>query len=64
MYRRMSEDMDLNCGEIADGAATVEEMGEEIFRLILETASGRKTKSEIYGYGEEEFAPWHMGATL
>ena len=64
MYRRMSEDMDLNCGEIADGTATVEEMGEKIFRLILETASGRKTKSETYGYGEEEFAPWHMGATL
>jgi len=64
MYERMSEDMDINCGEIADGTATVEEMGERIFELILKTASGRKTKSELLGYGDEEFAPWHMGATL
>ena len=64
MYRRMSEDMDINCGAIADGESTVEEMGERIFQLIIETASGKKSKSEIYGYGEEEFAPWHMGATL
>jgi altronate hydrolase len=64
MYCRMSEDMDINCGAIADGESTVEEMGERIFQLIIETASGKKSKSEIYGYGEEEFAPWHMGATL
>jgi altronate hydrolase len=64
MYERMSEDMDINCGEIADGKATVEEMGERIFDLILDTASGKKTKSELLGYGDEEFAPWHMGATL
>lgn len=64
MYQRMSEDMDINCGTIADGETTVEEMGERIFQLVLETASGKKTKSELYGYGEEEFSPWHMGATL
>ena len=64
MYNRMAEDMDVNCGEILDGAASVEEMGERIFNLILETASGRCSKSELFGYGEEEFAPWHLGATL
>jgi altronate hydrolase len=64
MYERMAEDMDVNCGEIADGTSTVEEMGERIFKLILDTASGKKTKSELLGYGDEEFAPWHMGATL
>jgi altronate hydrolase len=64
MYNRMMDDMDINCGEILDGGASVEEMGERIFRLILATASGQRTKSELLGYGEDEFAPWHLGATL
>ena len=38
LYQRMKEDMDKNCGTIADGEISVEEMGEHIFRLILETA--------------------------
>ncbi|HET6221413.1 MAG TPA: altronate dehydratase, partial [Dongiaceae bacterium] len=64
MYDRMKDDMDINCGEIVDGTATLPEVGERIFKLILETASGKKTKSELYGYGEDEFAPWHFGATM
>ena len=64
MYNRMAEDMDINCGEILDGAVSVEEMGERIFKLILATASGQRSKSEELGYGEDEFAPWHLGATL
>jgi altronate hydrolase len=64
MYNRMVEDMDINCGEILDGGASVEEMGERIFKLILETASGKASKSEALGYGEDEFAPWHIGATF
>ncbi len=63
-YRRMTEDMDLNCGEIADGAATVAEMGRRIFELVLATASGRRTASELLGFGEEEFVPWQLGAVL
>ena len=64
MYNRMAEDMDVNCGTILDGSTSVEEMGEQIFRLILATASGQRSKSELLGYGEDEFAPWHLGATL
>jgi altronate hydrolase len=64
MYNRMMDDMDVNCGEILDGGASVEEMGERIFKLILATASGERTKSEQLGYGEDEFAPWHLGATF
>ncbi len=63
-YRRMTEDMDVNCGEIADGIATVAEMGQRIFELVLATASGRRTASELLGFGEEEFAPWQLGAVL
>ena len=64
MYLRMTEDMDINCGEIIDGTATVEEMGKKIFNLILATASGEKTASEKFGYGEDEFVPWVIGATV
>jgi len=63
-YRRMTEDMDVNCGEIADGTATVAALGRRIFDLVLATASGRRTASELLGYGEEEFAPWQLGAVL
>jgi arabinonate dehydratase len=63
-YRRMTEDMDVNCGEIADGTATVAEMGQRIFELVLATASGRRTASELLGFGEEEFAPWQLGAVF
>ncbi|MGL6073064.1 MAG: UxaA family hydrolase [Fimbriiglobus sp.] len=63
MYERMVSDMDVNAGKILDGTS-VEAVGEEIFNLILATASGQKTKSEIHGVGEEEFAPWQIGPTL
>jgi altronate hydrolase len=56
--------MDVNCGTVADGEASVEEIGKRIFRLILETASGRRTKSEALGIGYDEFAPWHIGAVM
>ncbi len=64
LYRRMTDDMDLNCGPIADGESTVEEMGQRIFDLVLATASGQRTQSEELGFGLEEFVPWQLGATL
>lgn len=63
LYERMISDMDINAGTVLDGVP-VEKVGEEIFEAILDVASGRKTKSEINGVGEEEFAPWHIGPTL
>ena len=64
MYERMHDDMDVNCGLIIDGKAGIEEMGETIFGLILETASGKKSKSEAFGFGDNEFVPWHIGAVM
>jgi altronate hydrolase len=64
MYNRMADDMDINCGAILDGGMSVEEMGKQIFELILKTASGQRSRSEQLGYGDDEFAPWHLGATL
>lgn len=64
LYRAMEEDMDIDCGTIATGDATIAGMGRAIYDLIIETASGAKTKSELFGYGDNEFVPWHLGATL
>lgn len=64
LFRAMEEDMDIDCGVIASGEATIAGLGREIFDLIIDTASGKKTKSELFGYGDNEFVPWHLGATL
>lgn len=58
----MAEDMDLNAGVIADGSATVEQVGEEIFAKILAVASGEPTVSEELDLGQDEFIPWQLGA--
>jgi altronate hydrolase len=39
-------------------------MGERIFKLVLATASGQKSKSEELGFGEDEFTPWQLGAVM
>ena len=64
MYEKMSEDMDINCGTIADGNEKIEDVGQKIFELVVNTASGNKSKSEINGYGDEEFNPWQVGVVM
>ena len=61
MYRRMTGDMDINCGEVIDGSATLDQMGEQIFQLMLKIASGERSKSESLGVGDNEFVPWQIG---
>jgi len=64
MYEKMSEDMDINAGKIADGDATIQDVGLEIFDYMLEVASGKKSKSEELGFGDNEFIPWQVGAVM
>jgi altronate hydrolase len=64
LFERMGDDMDIDCGPIADGGATIQEMGQRIFKLVLDTASGKKSKSEELGFGEDEFTPWQLGAVM
>ena len=64
MYDRLRDDMDINCGAIANGEKTVDEVGGEIFDYILAVASGKKSKSEEYDYGDNEFVPWHIGTVM
>ncbi|MDP3760593.1 MAG: altronate dehydratase family protein [Ramlibacter sp.] len=64
LWQRQEEDMDINCGEIIDGKASIQEMGQRIFELVLATASGESSKSERHGYGQNEFVPWQVGAVM
>ncbi|MDP6346177.1 MAG: altronate dehydratase family protein [Alphaproteobacteria bacterium] len=64
MFDRMTDDMDINCGRVIDGEATVGEMGQAIFERILTAASGEAPKSEVLGVGGDEFVPWTVGAIL
>lgn len=61
-YRRMQDNMDLNAGAIADGDRTVQQVGREIFDMLLRVASGERTKAEILGH--HEFVPWRIGPVL
>ena len=64
LWIKQEDDIDINCGEVVDGTASIDELGERIFRLMLDTASGRQTKSEGHGYGQSEFVPWQLGAVM
>ncbi len=63
VYTRMTDDMDINCGDVLEGVS-IEDKGREIFETILAVASGRPSKSEALGYGDNEFVPWQIGATM
>jgi len=61
LARRQPEDIDFACGAVLDGSRTVDELGDELLTSMLETASGRRTRSELHGYGQNEFVPWALG---
>ena len=64
MYARMADDMDIDCGPVVDGEASIAGMGQRIFDLVLEVASGSLSKSEALGFGDDEFVPWQIGAVM
>ena len=64
LWVKQEEDIDLNCGEIADGTAALPDVAQRLFDLMLATASGARSKSERHGYGQSEFVPWYLGAVM
>ena len=64
LYNWMEDDMDINAGTILDGTESVGQVGKRIFEKILSVANGERTKSELNGIGDEEFAPWILGSVL
>ncbi len=63
IFERMAGDMDINCGDVLDGVS-IQDKGREIFDTILRVASGERSRSEELGYGDAEFVPWQIGATM
>jgi altronate hydrolase len=61
-YSRMTANMDVNAGAIADGEATVQQLGKQIFDLMVEVAGGRRTCAERLGH--KEFVPWRIGPVM
>ena len=61
---RMDEDIDLDCGDILTRGVSIAQKGEELFELIIATASGARTRSEDLGFGGAEFVPWQIGAVM
>lgn len=64
LWVKQEEDMDINCGTVIDGEESVAQLGQRIFLDMLAAASGRRTKSEMHGYGQNEFVPWALGAVM
>ena len=60
LWERQSDDMDLNCGHILEGTHGIQELGAILFQNLLATASGQRSRSEIHGYGQQEFVPWQL----
>ncbi|MGJ3704031.1 UxaA family hydrolase [Variovorax sp. AFSI2.2] len=60
LWERQSDDMDLNCGEVLDGTRSIKELGVRLFQMLLDTASGQPSRSELHGYGQQEFVPWQI----
>ena len=64
LYNKMSEDMDLDAGKILSEDSTVGDIGEQIYKHIINVASGDESKSETQGLGDYEFVPWQIGAVM
>ncbi len=61
-WDRMRDNMDVNAGAITEGAKSIQQVGEEIFNLVLRVASGERTAAERFGH--QEFVPWRIGPVL
>ena len=64
LFATMTDDMDLNCGDVVTGGVSLAQKGAAILDLIIATASGKASKSEALGLGDNEFLPWQIGAVM
>ena len=52
MYRRLTDDMDVNAGTIVESGESVSDVGRRIFEWILAAANGEQTAAELWAQGE------------
>jgi altronate hydrolase len=48
LWQRQQEDMDINCGTIVEGEETIAQVGERLYQMILEMASGKNKKRRVW----------------
>jgi len=64
LWRKQSDDMDMNCGEVLEGRQTIAQLGTTLFQRFLDIASGERSRSELHGYGQQEFVPWQISVMV
>jgi altronate hydrolase len=63
LAKRMHDIIDIDCGSIISGTATIEQMGETILEFILQVASGT-AKPKAVQLNQDDFIPWKRGVSL
>ena len=63
LARRMNDIIDINTGDIIEGAKTVKQMGEEILEYCIKAASGEVTPKAVQ-LNQDDFIPWFRGVSL
>ncbi len=63
MFRRMESDMDFDAGRLLSGTG-IDELAEDLLDLMIDTASGLRSRSEENGLGDNEFVPWQLGTVM
>ena len=63
LAERMPDTVDIDCGAVISGEASIEEMGERVLDLVIETASGRHVTA-AERLGQWDFIPWKRGVSL
>ncbi|MFC1863992.1 UxaA family hydrolase [Thermodesulfobacteriota bacterium] len=53
-YIKMRDNIDLDLSDVLDGKRSIEEAGDEVIKEAIHIANGKKTKTEIYGFGFTE----------
>ncbi len=63
LARSMPDTVDIDCGAVVSGEVSLEQMGERVLGLIIDTASGRHVTA-AERLGQWDFIPWKRGVSL
>lgn len=56
-YAGMEDNIDMDTSGIIEGTRTLNELGNELYEMLLQVCNGKKTKAELYGF--DDFAIYH-----
>lgn len=62
VYKTMGEHIDVNAGKIIEGDSSIQDIGEEIYELLLQVANGTLTTAEKHK--NQEFAIWRLAESI